>query len=188
MKPWLDNPQLQTPTALKKALEYSENPAALTEILKECEFTVSMDGLRPYFPEETEERCIVEVSIKRGPCSIRFPFGLSLHDTDTLKYIWSPGYPPPHYGKIRGKHYDSSTLLLQAIGRCNKEIREGLLYSILASISAEYHVPRTFEEFCHEFGYDTDSLKVRRTFEGCRDHSECLQSIFSPEEIESFPS
>jgi len=188
MKAWLDNSQLQTPTALKKVLEYSENPAALTEILKECEFTVSMNGLRPYFPEETEERCIIEISIKRGPRSIRFPFGLSLQDTETLKYIWSPGYPPLHYGKLRGKHYDSSMLLLHAIGRYNKEIREGLLYSILASISAEYHIPETFKEFCDEFGYDTDSIKAKRLFEGCQDHAKRLRSIFSSKEIESFPS
>lgn len=41
---------------------------------------------------------------------------------------------------------------------------------------------RSFEEFCEEFGYDTDSRRAERTWKTCQRTKERLRSIGEPDE------
>lgn len=41
----------------------------------------------------------------------------------------------------------------------------------------------SFEDFCSEFGYDTDSIKAFRIYQDCSEIGKKLKKIFKPEEL-----
>jgi hypothetical protein len=62
------------------------------------------------------------------------------------------------------------------------------LYSILASIGSEYDLNDTsFEDFCNEFGYNTDSKRAEKIYKNWVAHNDKLNKIFNPEDIEVLP-
>ena len=73
------------------------------------------------------------------------------------------------------------------LAKKKKEVRDGFLYSILCCIRSDYYCPDTFEEFCSEFGYDTDSRKAFDIFGKLNINSSGLQCLFDNKEIESLP-
>jgi hypothetical protein len=56
-------------------------------------------------------------------------------------------------------------------------------YSVLACCSSELHCPDTFEEFCGDFGYETDSWNAYNTFKALRKMSKKLQKFFDNEQM-----
>jgi len=58
-------------------------------------------------------------------------------------------------------------------------------YDALACISSDVHCPETFEEFCGDYGYDTDSRKAEKTFQRVSAFSRKLRSFFTDDEIEA---
>lgn len=57
-------------------------------------------------------------------------------------------------------------------------------YDVLACISSDENCPDTFEDFCAEYGYETDSIKALQTFRCCSRFAKRLREFFSPYEIE----
>lgn len=55
-------------------------------------------------------------------------------------------------------------------------------YDVLACL--EYNTPESFEEFCSEYGYDTDSRKAEKTWKACLRQSKALRRIFTESAIE----
>ena len=70
----------------------------------------------------------------------------------------------------------------------NKGFMEGMLYDCLTSVHSEYHCSKSFNDFCGEFGYDTDSIKAEKTWKACLEQSEKLKWIFNDDEIDCLPS
>lgn len=60
-------------------------------------------------------------------------------------------------------------------------------YDVLVTVKNESHCPETFEDFCSEFGYDSDSIKAKKIFQKLRKMSEKILSMFTAEELEKFP-
>ena len=66
---------------------------------------------------------------------------------------------------------------------------DGRLYDILCCIGCDLQTPDTFEDFCAEYGYDTDSRKAFETFEQClAQKRKLLESGLSVEDAEFMPS
>ena len=55
---------------------------------------------------------------------------------------------------------------------------------IYALLSDGYAGSLSFEDFCSDFGYDTDSRKAFATWEACKESGEKLGKLFSGVEIE----
>jgi hypothetical protein len=55
-------------------------------------------------------------------------------------------------------------------------------YDLLACITK--YDPDTFENFCREFGYDTDSRKAEKTYEAVKEEYAKVSFFFTAEEIE----
>lgn len=159
----------------KKALQYSENPEQLEKILREGSLSISAVklGTFEYFESDKEKRDVYEIIIKRNGKTINFRYGDSIHNTELHEKSSLFGDTPKEIYRRK-----------QEI----KEMQENSLYSILACIHVDHYCPDTFEDFCSEFGYDTDSIKAEKTFRNCREQSKKLQSIFTSEEMECFPS
>lgn len=58
-------------------------------------------------------------------------------------------------------------------------------YDVLACISGDVHTPDTFEDFCSEYGYETDSIKALQTFKRADRFAKRLREFFTTEEIEA---
>lgn len=61
------------------------------------------------------------------------------------------------------------------------------LYSLLTCIKSDYQIPDSFEEFCSEFGYSTDSIRAEKIFKASVLQSAKLKQIFTEDEIELLP-
>lgn len=63
------------------------------------------------------------------------------------------------------------------------------LYEVLTSIEADYTAGEygTFEEFCDNLGYETDSRKAEKTYNAVMRQHEKLSRVFESAEILSFP-
>lgn len=58
-------------------------------------------------------------------------------------------------------------------------------YDVLSCIAMDCHCPETFDDFCFEYGYDTDSRKAYATWERCLAFSKELQAFFTQDAIEA---
>ena len=56
-------------------------------------------------------------------------------------------------------------------------------YSVLACISGDVYCPETFEDFCSEYDYDTDSRRAERTFHESDVFARKLRAFFTEDEI-----
>jgi hypothetical protein len=57
-------------------------------------------------------------------------------------------------------------------------------YSVLACISSDQYCPDTFKDFCSDYGYDTDSIKVLKTFKVCSKFARRIRNFFTETELE----
>lgn len=65
----------------------------------------------------------------------------------------------------------------------SQEGRAPTAYDVLACCGSDLSCPDTFEEFCAEYGYDTDSRKALATFRRCSAFAAKLQNFFDTEEM-----
>jgi hypothetical protein len=140
-------------------IDYSEKPAMLMLLLAKLDISVKFTGIKEYFNDK-KERLTGQFRIIRDNEVIIFDFGFSLNDTKTFNSAY----------KDRQKFFNS------------------LLYNCLCSCKSDYYISIDFEEFCSEFGYNSDSIKDKNLWERCLKQSHKLQKIFSDNEIECLPS
>lgn len=58
-------------------------------------------------------------------------------------------------------------------------------YDVLACISGDTYCADTFEDWCGELGYETDSIKALQTYRRCKAFAGRLNQFFTSEEIEA---
>lgn len=61
-----------------------------------------------------------------------------------------------------------------------KPTQASVLYSLISDSSS---VQGSFNDFCDDLGYDSDSIAAREIFESCSRNERKLKTIFSPEQI-----
>lgn len=71
--------------------------------------------------------------------------------------------------------------------RANKDkgVKTVNAYSVLACVSGDVTCPETFEDFCSDYGCDTDSRAAYRTFKRCSAFGKRLRAFFTESEIEA---
>lgn len=57
-------------------------------------------------------------------------------------------------------------------------------YEVLSCISGDVHCPESFEGWCWEFGYSTDSRSAYATWERCLEFSRRLHNFFTKEALD----
>ena len=185
----------------------SEYDIQASDFLKKAGATISSvyTGHRPYWDDEKEFRATYMVTITRdGKPAMAFPFGQSM--SDSWKFLACSIHATFH------KPYNSSTtkkgfvslfdLFKSAIesgddqggGHGRFASHKGVSYQIKKQekIPNAYTIltcltkydPGTFQDFCSEFGYDTDSRKAEKTYHAVMKEYSDLSKIFSVEELE----
>ena len=146
--------------------EYAADSAALKELLPQIIVAVKSLGNKRFFAEDTEERRVLSVIIKRGNTEILFKYGMSINDTTILNV-------PGQFSKYAEKH----------------DIFNNLLYGILTCIPGDYYAGKlSFRDFCAEYGYDCDSRTAKKIHKRCIKQYVKLSQVFTAQELECFPS
>lgn len=161
------------------SLKYSEHPDKLRELMSSIRVDYISTGVRKFWPDDKDGRLVIDVRIERNGRAINFKFGMSINDTFYMTTPTAQWWPIKY-----GRKQLSKAAFLTA----RQEVKDGILYSLLACMRSEYYCPAYYPEFCAEFGYDEDSIKAKSMHEKCVEQSYKLQKIFKADEIEFLPS
>jgi len=71
-----------------------------------------------------------------------------------------------------------------SIADAQKGIKTVRPYDVLACVNGDAYTPETFEDFCEEYGYDSDSIKALQTFRRCSAFAKRLSAFFTAKELE----
>lgn len=139
-----------------------------------------------HFDDDKENRDIYNVTITRGNRKFSFKFGNSLNDS---------GF----YFTVGRKHYDLDRKYLESKNlvfvckqidcsftpTCKADIIHKPVkpnnYDILCCLTK--YDPGSFDNFCSEFGYDTDSKKAEKTYNAVLDEYKNVCALFTDDEI-----
>lgn len=154
------------------------------EFLKITGVSLDIDFLKTgkHFEDDKEVRDIYKCTLKRGGRSYSFNFGQSLaksqHYLDIrLKrtYTMTGGALNSNYKIVNLDYLKNNPEFKIIKGEAPTS------YDILACLTK--YDPGTFENFCSEFGYDTDSRKAEKIYHAVKAEYLGLCSIFSEEEM-----
>lgn len=70
--------------------------------------------------------------------------------------------------------------LVNKMGRPKKPTIKDVLYAMIMDDVSNLN----FDDFCDEFGYDNDSIKALKIYEGCQKETEAYYDMFDSEERE----
>lgn len=141
-----------------------------------------------HFDDDKEERDIYEIELKRGKRLYKFNFGQSLNDSGFYytkgrqKIAIDRAYldKPNLSALIKGKDYN---FLNNGKSDIIHYPKSPTPYNVLACLTKSD--PGTFEDFCSEFGYDTDSKRAERTYNAVREEWYNVSRLFTDKEIEA---
>lgn len=161
----------------KQALDFLEKTGATIDI------KFSRNGL--HFDGDKDTRDIYTVTLSRGSRKYTFDFGQSIMKS---QYYQDYNIPERTYtlnGGCRTGNYSINDLSRYQSGGQKLILKKGeapTAYSILSCLTK--YDPGTFEDFCSEFGYDTDSKKAEKTYNGVKEEYQNVAMLFTDEEIE----
>ena len=153
------------------------------------EFTAIYERTDKYFSDDKQARDIYRIVLKRGNRSYAFNFGQSINASG--KY-WLYGKPERGIAHNIGISKSDGWLCDHDKTRLghfhyrdwdkNKNYSIPSAYDVLACIT-KYN-PGTFDDFCLEYGYDTDSKKAEKTYQAVLDEYLNIAMLYSDAELE----
>lgn len=159
-----------------------------------------------HFEGDDMKRDIYQITLERGVRKYTFNFGQSIANSryyydKVTKRKYGEGkefYVTVDFGnkisvykdKFFGVIVPYSSPNILNVSKKRELIRRGVLklgtrptaYDVLACL--QKYDPRTFEDFCMEFGYDTDSRKAEKIYNAVREEYMNIAMLWSEEEIE----
>lgn len=135
-----------------------------------------------YFPDDKETRDIYKITLTRNGRFYSFEFGQSTMnstkyvDTLTKNEFTTSGSP------LKGKMRVIDTRFFNDLHVKKVNGIAPNCYDVLACLTK--YDPGTFENFCGEFGYDTDSRKAKKTYKAVRKEYQNLRALFTDSEME----
>ena len=120
------------------------------------------------------------ITLKRGKKEYSFEYSDSINNSwryreeDTGSITWKKGIPPRllefYIPEVAGNHTVGHFSIQSVVPKPH-------LYDILACV--QKYDPGTFEDFCMDFGYDTDSRSAEKIYYAVRDEGRAIESMFS---------
>lgn len=166
--------------------EYEEQA---NEFLKLTGTKLTVEYLKTgkHFESDADDRDIFACELSRGSRSFKFNFGNSIANSG--KYIGHKNMCLNAYGKYLFNEQEYQKMrkterfspAFKDVKR-NNNYKEPDAYSILTALT-DYD-PGTLENFCSDFGYDTDSKKDEKIYNAVVDEWKSVCMLFSEEELE----
>lgn len=155
------------------------------DFLRKANATMEIRVIGPDFPDWDEDnihlRHSVTITTPKGRYT--FPFWGSraqaeLNDIPAAREKLAKRKYKRRFGDLT---WDEKKDIAKEADYKRKE-RETNEYDVLACLTK--YDPGTHEDFCHEFGYDTDSIKGLNTYLAVQKEWYNLNRIFTPEQLE----
>ena len=154
-----------------------------------CTMEIKFKENRRYFPNDKEARDVYDIKITRGNRLWSFEFGNSIADSEFVAVHGKSRYKIPTEMRTKTlaeiKRYVSLNLQSDfgTVG-ADKIImpKPPTSYDVLACLT-KYDVGE-FDDFCDEFGYDTDSKTADRVYEAVKEEWLNVCRIWNDSEIE----
>lgn len=154
-----------------------------------CTMDINFKENRRYFPNDKEARDVYDIKITRGSRAYSFEFGNSIADSEFVAVYGKRRYKIPTEMRTKTldeiKRYvrmnlqsDFSTVGLDKIIMP----KPPTAYKILSCLTK--YDPGNFEDFCSEFGYDTDSKTAERVYDRVKDEWLNVCRIWNDQDIE----
>jgi len=164
----------------KEAIENGDYEAQGQEFLDMTDTELKIDHITrgKYWEDDTEDRDIFMIHLIRGSRSYSFKYGGSIKDCKDGEFLQS-----------MGSHLTSKERYRK---RAFTEIKTGKGFYYLVKFPNAYDTlacltkddPGTFEDFCGNFGYETDSRKAENIYKAIVDEYKGLAMLFNDEELE----
>ena len=154
-----------------------------------CKMTITFKENRKYFPDDKEKRDVYEIEIVRGSRKWKFEFGNSIKDSEFVAVYGKSRYKIP--SEMRTKGNQEITLYVKwnlqsdfGTVKADRIIRPvpPSEYDVLSCLTK--YDPESFENFCSEFGYDTDSKKADKVYSGVKEEWLNVCRMWSDSEID----
>ena len=137
-----------------------------------------------HFEDDNTTRDIYTISLTRGSRNYTFEFGQSVMKSQYYQdKIQGRTYTLS--GDCRTGNYRINDIDKYKSGGNNLTLVKGeepSLYDVLACLTT--YDPGTFEDFCSDFGYDTDSRKAEKIYNAVEGEWLKVQSLFNDDELE----
>lgn len=85
-----------------------------------------------------------------------------------------------YFGKEFVTDFYMGSGLVDKMNRLKKPTKKDILFSMMMDDVSNMN----FNDFCNEFGYDNDSRKALKIYEGCQKETEVYYNMFDNEERE----
>jgi len=158
------------------------------------EFTAEFKRHGKYWDNDTDTRDIYSVTLKRGNRKFTFDFGQSIKNSgqiNLVEHLRNKMITQPLIKKY-GSNYAFdltakkeilfSTSLKNEDLKINPNYSAPTAYDVLTCLTKSD--PGTFENFCDDFGYDTDSRSAEKTYKAVVNEWQNIQALFTDAEIE----
>lgn len=154
-----------------------------------CTMEIKFKENRRYFPNDKETRDVYDIKITRGNRAWSFEFGNSIADSEFVAVYGKSRYKIPSEMRTKTLHE------IKRYARFNLQPDFGRVAAgkiIMPKAPTEYSVlscltkydPGSFEYFCGEFGYDSDSRSAERVYESVEKEWMNVCRIWNDSEIE----
>lgn len=144
----------------------------------------------PYWDNETDHRDVFQFTLVRGKRSYTSKYDDSIMNTQKRKLAqlspYSKDYTPEMLkvfnarNLIQMEHYHKK--IFRELRAWYKENKTPTAYDILTCLTKSE--VGTFEDFCAEYGYDTDSRKAFDTYQAVLKEWHGIRSLWNDEELE----
>lgn len=170
---------------MKNTIDYNQQAI---DFLTATGVTISIvfDRHGKHFEGDTQERDIYNVTIRRGTRSFSFKFGASINDSGIVYIGNNPKPTGATLFNHNGYHCVSAHYAKQLFNKASTKVlakrSEPTAYDILTCLTK--YDPGNFENFCNEFGYDTDSRKAEKTYKAVCEEYKNVCTVWNDAELE----
>ena len=159
---------------IKQANDFLEKANATIEI-EFVGFTINKDWT------EREKRGLYDVTLTSPKGSMVFHFWDSIRNAEIKKMTLAEYALKRYKMRVENMSYAEKRKAKKKLEEKKAEATPSA-YDVLACMTK--YDPGTFEEFCHEFGYDEDSRTAEKTYFAVQKEYSRLTRLFTAEQME----
>ncbi len=158
------------------------------------QFTAQFIRHGKHFDSDHDTRDIYKITLKRGSREFTFDFGQSINNSgeyQLVNHLRNKMIAEPlirSFGSNYAFNSKDRKRIIMTTSLKEKDLPVNTNYSIpnaydVLACLTKYN-PGTFENFCSDFGYDTDSKKAEKIYTDVLKEWQNVQSLFTDTEIE----
>ena len=154
------------------------------KFLADTNSTLSIEFLKNdyHFDGDKDKRDIYTCTLKRGSRKYKFNFGQSIANSQQYEDTQKKGCTYTMNGNAITGNYKVLDIAKYSSWLKLKKGTAPTAYDILACLTK--YDPYTFEDFCSEYGYDTDSRRAKKTYKAVQKEYNSLAAMYSDLEME----